>query len=293
MSVKEPQEDRTPIAVASGPLKILDLEIDCYVLKDGTPIMSSGKITQAIGKQWRGFSRSEYPIFLGAKNLTPFINDDLKRLLVPITIKSGNKNIQGYNAEILPMVADVYLRARESNALVESQFDIARRCEIIVRSFSRIGVRALVYEATGFEKMKHPEALRMLIESYLTEEERRWMKEFPDEFFAEMDKIYGNVRTSPRSRPPYYGGFIRKYIYEPIENGIVLKELDKRNPVTDKGYRKNRFHQFMSENKGIHVLRSQIWQILALLRISSNKRKFEERYKVFESKQLWLFDPDD
>ncbi len=64
---------------------------------------------------------------------------------------------------------------------------------MIVRSFTRIGVRALVYEATGFEKLKHPEALRMLIESYLTEEERKWMKEFPDEFFAELDRIYGKL----------------------------------------------------------------------------------------------------
>ncbi len=180
------EKDHAKISVASGPLKILDIEIDCYVLEDGTPIMSSGKITKAIGKQWRGHSRSEYPIFLGAKNLTPFISDELIEMLNPIIIKDGNKHIKGYNAEILPLVADVYLKARDaSDVLFDSQQGIAKRCEIIVRSFARIGVRALVYEATGFEKLKHPEALRMLIESYLTEEENKWMKEFPDEFFAD------------------------------------------------------------------------------------------------------------
>ena len=140
---------------------------------------------------------------------------------------------------------------------------------MIVRSFARIGVRALVYEATGFEKLKHPEALRMLIESYLTEEEKKWMKEFPDEFFAELDRIYGNGRTFSRNRPPYYGKFIRSYIYDPIEHGIILKELDKRK--TEKGYRKSRFHQFLNEQKGLQTLRSQIWQIMALLRVHPAK----------------------
>ena len=287
------KENHTKTAVASGPLKILNIEIDCYVLEDGTPIMSSGKITRVIGKQWRGLSRSEYPIFLGAKNLMPFVTDELKNMLIPIIIKDGNKHIRGYNAEILPLVADVYLKARDAGVLLESQQDIAKRCEIIVRSFARIGVRALVYEATGFEKLKHPEALRMLIESYLTKEERKWMKEFPDEFFGEMDRIYGNLRTSSRGRPPYYGKFIRKYIYDPIEHGIILKELDKRNPVLDGGYRKSRFHQFLNENKGIQVLRSQIWQVLALLRVSPSKRRFESNYERLTSKQMWLFDVDE
>ena len=74
---KSTSKDHTQVAVASGPLKLLDIEIDCYVTKDGTPVMSSGKITKAIGKQWRGVSRSEYPIFLGAINLTPFITIEL------------------------------------------------------------------------------------------------------------------------------------------------------------------------------------------------------------------------
>ena len=287
------KKDHIQEAVASGPLKLLNIEIDCYVVKDGTPVMSSGKITKAIGKQWKGQSRSEYPIFLGAINLTPFISDELKEMLIPFTIKDGNRHIKCYNAEILPLVADVYLKARDEGVLHDSQEIIAKRCEIILRSFARIGIRALVYEATGFEKLKHPEALRMLIESYLTEEERKWMKEFPDEFFEEMDRIYGNIRTASRGRPPYYGKFIRKYIYDPIENGIILQALDQRNPITDKGYRKRRFHQFLNENKGIKVLRSQIWQVIALLRIASNKRKFESSFERLESKQMWLFDEED
>lgn len=85
----------------------------------------------------------------------------------------------------------------------------------------------------------------------------------------------------------------RKYIYDPIEHGVVLKELDRSNPVIGSGYRKSRFHQFLNENKEIQVLRSQIWQILALLRVSPNKRRFESNYERLTSKQLWFFDIDE
>jgi hypothetical protein len=74
----------------------------------------------------------------------------------------------------------------------------------------------------------------MLIESYLEEEERKWSKEFPDEFFVQLDRIYGNNHTTSRNRPMYYAKFIRKYIYQPMLNGTILEELDKKNPKNEK-----------------------------------------------------------
>jgi hypothetical protein len=52
----------------------------------------------------------------------------------------------------------------------------------------------------GFEKCKHPEALRMLIESHLSEEIRKWAKEFPDELFFQTDHIHGKLRAISRDR---------------------------------------------------------------------------------------------
>jgi len=57
----------------------------------------------------------------------------------------------------------------------------------------------------------------MLIESYLDSEIKKRSKEFPDELFIQLDRIYGNARTTSRNRPRYYAKFIRKYIYDPIE----------------------------------------------------------------------------
>ncbi len=137
---------------------------------------------------------------------------------------------------------------------------------------------ALIYEQLGYERVKGPDAIRLLVESYLAEEVRKWAKEFPDELFFQMDRIYGNIKTTSRNRPKYYAKFIRKYIYEPIEKGRVLKELDRRNPTDEKGNRAHRHHSELSEEKGVLVLRSLIWQVVGVLKTSAGKPQFERGF---------------
>ncbi len=59
--------------------------------------------------------------------------------------------------------------------------------------------------------------------------------------------MYGNEKTTSRNRPLYYANFINSYVWEPIEEGIVLDDIQNKNPVTIKGYRKNRNHQHLTD----------------------------------------------
>src|SRR5262249_48078656 len=134
-----------------------------------------------------------------------------------------------------------------------------------------------------------------LVESYIIEEARKWMKEFPDEFFEELDRIYDNPRTSRTKRPQYYGTFINKHIYEPIERGLILSKLQELNPRNEKGNRPKKLHSYLNEIKGIQVLRNRIGKVTALLQISPNKRRFDENFARMESKsqQPQLFDTEE
>ena len=295
--VKSPQnkgvsKDSIPKVWGKGPVRIHDVDLDCYVLQDGTPVLNKGKMMKAIGRQWKGTSRTDMPNFIGAINLQPFIRPELEEKLKGIEFLDGRKQISGYHAEILPMVCEVYLEAREAGALTKPQQPMAQACETLMRAFARVGITALIYEQLGFEKYKHPQALRLLIESYLAEEVRRWAKEFPDELFYQMDRLYGNVRTTSNKRPQYYAHFIRKYIYDPIEKGGVLLRLDQRNPVIDKKGRKDRHHQLLNEEKGLPELRSQIWQVIALLKTSANKMHYERNWQrlIGQSWQTEIFE---
>ncbi|MFN8277900.1 MAG: P63C domain-containing protein [Chitinophagales bacterium] len=275
-----------------GPIKIWDIELDCYILTDGTAILNKGKMMTAIGRQWKGASRTDLPNFIGAVNLRPFVRPELIEKLKGVEFYDGNRVITGFEDDVLPMVCDVYLEARLAGVLTPSQLPIAQKCEILVRAFSKVGIRALIYEQLGFERLKHPDAFRMLIDSYLSDEIRKWSKEFPDEIFFQMDRIYGNQKTTSQNRPLYYAKFIRKYIYDPIEKGEVLKRLDENTPKDSKGRKKKRLFQSASEDIGLPAIRSQIWQVVGALKISPNKRSFEINFNrmMGGSYQGGLFD---
>ena len=115
---------------------------------------------------------------------------------------------------------------------------------------------------------------------------QKWVKTFPDSFFAALDSIYQHERTTSRNRPKYYGRFINKYIYKPIERGFIKEELDKKN-ITDTGKRRARFHQWLTEH-GRNQLIMRIGKVEGLLETSPNKRRFEE--SVTRLTQPTIFD---
>lgn len=285
-------EEKVLKAWGKGPIKIGGAELDCYVLEDGTPILNKGKMMKAIGRQWKGSSRTDLPNFIGAKNLTDFIRPELIGQLEGIKFYDGARLIEGYHAETLVSVCNVYLEARQAGVLTPNQLPIAQTCELLMMAFAKVGITALIYEQLGFEKFKHPEAFRMLIDSYLSDEIRKWSKEFPDELFWQMDRIYGNERTTSRNRPMYYANFLRKYIYSPIYEGAVLKRLDEKVPKDAKGRKKKRLHSAASEEVGLPAIRAQIFQTLGVLKVSASKRLFESNYAKLmgQSRQMDMFD---
>src|SRR3546814_4436986 len=90
-------------------------------------------------------------------------------------------------------------------------------------------------------------------------------------------------------RPQYYGHFINKYIYAPIENGYVKAELDKLN-ITDEGKRKARFHQWLTE-EGRTILIRQIGRVEGIMEMCEDIDHFKNvaaRQKAM-SVALYLF----
>jgi len=276
----------------SGQIKIHDIELDCCVLNDWTPMLNLSKLAKALGRPNRWSRSDELPAMIDAKWLEPFIREELKAKLVPFETKdTRNRKVILFEADILPLMCNVYLEAREANVLNWNQIEVAQRCEVLMRAFATVGIRALIYEQLGFERMKNPDAYRMLIESYLSDQERERQKEFPDEFYIQLDRIYWNEKTTSRNRPMYYAKFTRKYIYDPIMQWAVLEELDKKNPKNEKWARGKRHHQYTSEKWLAHI-KAQVRQVIWLLKASSNKSKFENNYKrmLWQSVQEPLFE---
>jgi len=275
-----------------GEIKIGDIEIKCAVLSNEKRVFFQREVLGALtGNKKGGLER-----YFDAKNLEPYVPEKYKgeewdQGVIKFQY-NGNKT-HGLEAGDLIDICNMYIQARNDGKLLTKQKHLAKRADTIVNAFAKTGVIAVIDEATGYQTFRKKDALRLIVQAYIIEEARKWMKEFPDEFFVELDRIYDNPTTTPQKRPKYYGKFINKYIYEPIESGIVLDELNRLNPADKKGARRKRLHQFLNEDLGIRALRNRIGKITALLQISPNKRKFESNFNRMESKQVPLFDLDE
>lgn len=70
------------------------------------------------------------PPFLSASNLIPFISDELRQATAPILFRTPDGlRAYGYKAELLPMVCEVYLSARDAKAATKQQEHIVKACD--------------------------------------------------------------------------------------------------------------------------------------------------------------------
>ena len=285
-----------PVALYRGVLPIGDLELDCAVLDNGTRVLTAKSVFTAFGRPRKGMnSRLEIegtrlPPFLAAKNLESHIGQDVIERTIPIRYLDGKTEKTGYVATLLPKMCEVYLAARRKKDLTASQMKLAEQSEILLSALAQVGIDALVDEATGFQQDRKHDALRLLLSKYIAEGLQKWILTFPDSFFVELDRLYGNEHTTSRNRPQYYGHFINKYVYEPIENGYVKSRLNELNIGPD-GKRKARFHQWLSGD-GRNILIHQIGRVQGQMEDSGSIEKF--KLKATMKKQIsiapYLFD---
>ncbi|MGH6819678.1 MAG: P63C domain-containing protein, partial [Methylocella sp.] len=222
------------------PLRIGDIEIPCYVLEDDTRVLSQRGLQGGIGMSLSGAPRA------GEQRLAVFVDglaqkgidtkDLAARIRNPIRFLpvSGGRSAYGYEATILADICDAVLAARkQGNVLLPSQNHIADRCEILIRGFARIGIIALIDEATGFQRDRTKDALARILESFIAKELQPWLRTFPSAFYQEMFRLrdleYDPARVQ---RPRYFGVLTNDIVYKRLAPG-VLEELKSAIPKNE------------------------------------------------------------
>ena len=264
---------------ADHPLRIGDLEIPCYVLEDERRVLAQGGMITSLEMSWGSGGKpgpDRLAKFTSGKGLKPFISAELRdRTANPIKFRAPNGKIAyGYEATVLADLCEAVLRARDDGKLQKQQEHIARRCEILVRGFARVGIIALVDEATGYQEIRARRALDKILEKFISDELLKWAKMFPDEFYQQMARLRGlHYSEIATKRPAYIGRLTNDIVYERLAPG-VLEELKIKTPKDDKGRRKHRYHQWLTEDIGNPRLREHLWAVIGLMRASSNWRNF-------------------
>lgn len=270
-------EKKLPKAEFSGTLEIGELSIPCFVLNDGRRVITGRGMTSAIGMRGRGQGIKRIPTH---GTLKPFIPNELDLAISnPIHfIGPGSREhsrTAGYEATVLQEICEMLLNARDAKALkTEQEIRYAQFADILIRAFARVGIIALVDEATGYQEVRARRALEEILEKFIAKELQKWAKMFPDEFYENLFRLksWQYIPFSVK-RPSFVGKMTNDLVYHRLAPG-VLEELKRLNPKTRRGYRRHKHFQWLTEDIGHPKLREHLASVITLMKASSSWNGF-------------------
>ncbi len=274
-------------ATHAGTLTIGDKKLACANLPDGRRVISEATMMAALGRVYSGYyskrdatadpSSAVLPRYLAPVGLKPFISNELVELLQPIPYipPNGRSVAKGVNAEAVPQICEVWLKARGEGVLSEKQLKTAVQAEILVRGLAHVGIIALVDEATGYQEIRDRIALQAILDKYLRKELAAWAKRFPDEFYQQIFRLRGWQWKGMRvNRPQVVAGYTKDFVYERLAPGI-LRELESRNPRDDTGNRRAKHHQWLTEDVGHPALAQHLYAVIGFMRVAASWEQFK------------------
>jgi len=276
-----------PTTVYEGGFNLGNTDISCAVLPDGTRLITQATFLRALGR-----SRSpkagtgvlstvdELPFFLQAEALKPFISSDLEESTKPIFYfgQSGAKGV-GYDARLLPQVAEVYLKFRDhcllTNGEIPSRYEkMISAADVLMRALANVGIIALVDEATGYQRDRAADALAHILEEFIAKELRPWVKTFPDQFYEELFRLRGlSFPQDSIKKPQYFGHLTNDIVYGRLAPA-VLEELKRTTPKDDAGRRRHHFHRKLTDDIGHPKLREHMAAVIAVMQLSPDYETF-------------------
>ena len=271
-----------PRALYKGVLDLGGLKLPCAVIqgpKGIQRVLTENGITEALlgtrsgaSKRLKKVASDEgvlLPLFIAPGQLRPFIDRDVvEGPLQPIDYEDGSRMIRAYDASILIAACNIWLKAREADALQEQQLAKAQKAEMLLRALAKTGIVALIDEVTGYEKVRPQNALQAYLEMIVRKELAAWAKKFPDEFYENIYKLKGWVWPGmQKNRFSVVAHYTRDLVYERIAPGL-LRELESKTPKDEKGNRQNKLHQYLTEDVGDPLLAQHLHSLIMFQRLA-------------------------
>jgi hypothetical protein len=274
------------VILKGSDLDLAGIKIPCAIIESpngGEPmrVLTEHGITTALLGSRSGASKrlkkaseeqgAPLPLFIAPPRLKPFIDNMLMDgPLKPIEYVDGDRIVTAFDAQILPAVCEIWLKARDAGVLQDQQLAKAKQAEILMRGLAAVGIIALVDEATGYQKFRAKDSLAKILEAFVAKELQPWIRKFPPDFYEQMFRLrkLEFPGDSPR-RPQYFGILTNNVIYRRLAP-YVWKELKQRVAKDESGRAKEKLHQYLTPEIGDPRLRDLITSVTTIMKLSSD-----------------------
>ena len=209
------------------------------------------------------------------KYIGPELREKLENPIVFQTVKSDNAGpsayANGYDVTILIDLCNAIISAKRDGAKVSES--VSTQASIILSASAKSGIQELVYKLAGFDSTK--DHFVQAFKQFVTEEAKKYEKEFPIELYDEWARIY-SIKIPDRGWPWDFKHLTVRHIYYPLakSDGKLLKLL--RETKASDGDRKKKLFQFLNE-VGTRALRMQLGRVLEMAESSKSKLEYENK----------------
>lgn len=265
-----------PEAAYRGSGFLGDENVECYVLTDGSRVVSSSQalrlLTGSEDKKAKSIEGAGILKISALKSLS--ISEDFDAQSVSFHIPGNPTIAEGVKAEMFAEICSAFVTAGLSGDLkTPRQREIAMRCAIYQKSFMKIGIVAYIDELTHYQDDRKKNEIDIKVKAYIQEEARKWEKAFPDLLYQELARLSGYPDW--KSKPSWYG-HVTNRIYKMVDPVVAEKIKELAKDAT--AYR----HQFLTKDAGLLKLRDSINQAIGLARTCATIQEFNQKMKLFE-----------
>jgi hypothetical protein len=281
-------KDRPAKASHAGTLKLGDMTIACANLPGGVRVVSEAAMMTALGRGYSGYysqrdaaadpGTAVLPRYLAPAVLKPFLSAELASLQpIPYVPPGGTGAVaKGVNAEALPQICDVWLNARAAGVLSTAQLRTAAKAEILVRGLARVGIIALVDEATGYQLDRAQTALADILERFISNELAAYAKLFKAEYYQHIYRLRQWKGDPLSGRRPQVGKWTADIVYARLAPG-VLTRLREVTPRDGRGRLTHKYFQRLTEETGVPALREHLASVYTLMSLSTTWDDFLDK----------------
>jgi hypothetical protein len=275
-----PRETQHTGAVQIGPLSL-----PCAVLNNEKRVLTLAGLGLAFGSRKQSPDKlplekapdgsANLPAFLSYGSIYKYLSPELLlSLQAPLKFRTSSGNVAyAYDAEVLPALCEAIIEAERQGDLRKNA-RIANAAIALYKGLARVGITALVDEATGYQADRARDALTRILEQFIAKELRPWVRTFPPEFYQEMFRLRNwTWKGMKKNRPQAAAGYTKDIVYARLAPG-VLEELKRVTPRTDAGRPKAALHQSLTEDVGHPKLKEHLAVVTTLMRISSTWSEF-------------------
>jgi hypothetical protein len=267
-----------------GELPIGESKTPCYVLEDGQRVLSGRGVQELLKltdeKDGRFLAGSRLKRLFNYKAFKPIFTKKLDPDQIRIIkCRKGQTLIHGYEPTLLVDLCDAIIEVKNSGVkLTQRQQIIAMQAEVLIRAVAKVGIIALIDEATGYQEIRDRLALQKILDKYLTDEWAKWSKTFPDDFYKHLFRLKNLPYPPPTSgkRPKYVGHWTNDIIYSRLAPG-VLKALKEKTPRLPSGTRIRKFHQSLTRDYGHPALKELLTNVIFLMKSCTLWSDFKRR----------------